>query len=240
VQPPAPPPARAPAAPPGPHGMLQGPPRSFSVAPRTSSHFQFQSFNMPNGEQVGAFTGGIILNIRAHDQSGIVGIEADPPVVWPRGTGQDFLGNLRPPQGSSTTRETEFYLAGNVELRQQNGPEVRTLRCDELYYDVSRNVAVAMNADLEFRKPGVPDPIHLKAEELLQLSQTQFKGTKAEVFASRLPSDPGLKVYVQDATVEERTVPKRTIFGAQFLSRTTGEPEEEKQSIFRGRNVFLE
>jgi hypothetical protein len=236
-----PPPARGPAPPPGPRGPLDGPPRSFTVAPRSGTTIAgLQTFQMPNGEQAVAVTGGVILNVRADDKSGILDIEADRLVFWTRDNAREMFGNMQRPQGTRGTRESEFYLAGNVELRQQTGAEVRTLRCDELYYDVSRNVAVAMNADLEFRRPTIPEPVHLRAEELLQLSQTQFQGMKAQVFASKLPSDPGLLVYVQDVTLEEQTVPKRTIFGRQFLSRTTGEPEEEKQSIFRGHNVFLE
>ena len=45
-----------------------------------------------------------------------------------------------------------------------------------------------MRAELEFKQPNVPDPVHLRAEELLQLSPTLFKGIKVEVYSSRLPS----------------------------------------------------
>ena len=44
-----------------------------------------------------------------------------------------------------------------------------------MYYDVGRNVAVAHHADLEFKQPGLPDPVHLRSDELLQLSPTEFK-----------------------------------------------------------------
>src|SRR5207253_594357 len=117
--------------------------------------------------------------------------------------------------------------------------ESRLLKADEVYYDVGRNVAVAMHADLEFRQPGIPDPVHLKAEELQQLSPVLFKGVKAEVFSSRLPSDPGLTVYVAEATVEERVVPKRSVFNTAVVSRQTGVEETRQERIFTGKDVIV-
>ena len=86
------------------------------------------------------------------------------------------------------------------------GQEQRTLRAERVYYDVQRNVAVAVNADLELKRPGLPDALHLKAEELLQIVPTKFEATKSEIFSSRLPSDPGLKLVTATATVEQKTI----------------------------------
>src|SRR5262249_32667084 len=138
------------------------------------------------------------------------------------------------------THQLEFFLAGNVEIRSQHGPESRILRADEAYYDVDRSVAVAMRGDVEFRRPTIPLPVHFQAEELLQLSPTLFKGVKPEVFASRLPSDPVLKVYVAEATIEEKEIPKKSIFGVQYINRQTGQPETEHERLFKGNNIFLE
>src|SRR5262249_38736912 len=119
------------------------------------------------------------------------------------------------------------------------GPETRTLKADKFYYDVGRNVGVAMHADLEFREKNVPDPVHLRAQELDRLSPTLFKAVDASVFSSKLPSDPGLQVTVVDATIEDRVVPKRSIFGIRVFNRETGQPETELQRLFDGRNVTL-
>ena len=97
-----------------------------------------------------------------------------------------------------------------------------------------RNVAIAMHADMEFKQPNIPDPVHMKAEELQMLSENLFKGMKAEMFSSRLPSDPGLKVYVADATLERKLIPKKSVFGRQFINRQTGQPETEEQRLFDG------
>jgi hypothetical protein len=229
-----------PAAPlPGPNGVVQGPARQFSIVPRTLGGFEPQSFPLGNGEHVVVVTGGVILIVRSSDNSSLLDVEADRLVFWTRGNPQQLLSNLRTPQGQ-TSRELEFYLAGNVEIRQRNGPREHTLKADEVYYDVGRNVAVAMHADIEFRQPGLPDPVHVKSEEFLQLSPTLFRGMKSEIFSSRLPSDPGLKIYVTDVKVEEKDIPRRSIFGRQVTNRVTGLPEIEHQQLFDSTNVYLE
>jgi hypothetical protein len=194
------------------------------------------------GEQALLGTGGIILSVQGVGtgaSAGLLDIEADQVVVWSRGNLQQLYGGLRSENGQST-REAELYLAGNVEIRSQNGPEARTLRADEVYYDVGRNVAVARNGDLEFKQKGVPDPIHFRADEILQLSPDEFKGYRTVIFSSRLPSDPGLKIYVKEGDLNNKVVPKRSIFGRQYINRETGQPETERESLITARNVFVE
>jgi hypothetical protein len=212
--------------------------RTFNIRPRTSASFEPQSFLLTNGEYAVVVTGGVILIVRGGDDAHMIDIEADRMVFWTKGNPAQMLSNLRSQQGQQS-RELEFYLAGNVEIRERNGIEDHTLRADEVYYDVAHSIAVAMHADLEIRRPLIPDPIHLKAEELDRLSPTLYKTVKTEVFASRLPSDPGLKVFVEEATLEEKQVPKRSIFGTQYVSRTTGQPETEEQRLFNAKNVYF-
>jgi hypothetical protein len=246
---PATPPAQAPAPPPGavlpaPRTMAPGPapvapPRQLQIAPRTSAGFQVDSQLLPNGEEAIFITGGVILTIHDLGNISILDIEADRMVLWTKsGNLQQLFSNMRSP-GGETTREAEFYLSGFVELRAQQGKVGRTIRADEMYYDVGRNVAIAHHADLEFKQPGLPDPVHLRADELHQLSPTEFKGFRAEVFSSRLPSDPGLKVYVQEATLDEVHVPKRSIFGVT-VTDSQGRPVTERQDLVDARNAFLE
>jgi hypothetical protein len=222
----------------GPRSLANTPVREFSILPRTPAGFEPQFFRLSDTESAIVAMGGVILLVRTAEGGGLVDIEADRLVLWTHGNPMEVLNRLRTPQGQSS-REMELYLAGNVEIRSQFGKESRTLKAREVYYDVARNVAVAMQADVEFRQPGIPDPVHLKAEELLKLSETLYKGVKAEVFSSRLPSDPGLTVYVAEATVEEKTTIRTSIFGIPFINRQTGQEETVQQRIFDGRNVFL-
>src|SRR6185436_14657188 len=63
---------------------------------------------------------------------------------------------------------------------------------------------------------------------------------RAEIFSSRLPSDPGLKVFVSRATIEQRTQERRSIFGTNLIGRATGQDLTERDHFVRSRNVFLE
>jgi hypothetical protein len=141
--------------------------------------------------------------------------------------------------GGETGRELEFYLAGNVEIRSHSGTEDRLLRADEVYYDATRNVALALNADLEFKQPGLPDPVHMQAQELHQLSPEKFEATESRIFSSRTPGDPGLTVVFAHATLEQKKIIKKSIFGRTVTDRLTGQPLYEPQDLVRGDNVFL-
>jgi hypothetical protein len=240
--PPAPGPPAA-AAPPAARSTTPGPPRLLSIAPRTGSNFQTQSFPLPSGEQAIVVTGGIILTVRNIQQIGIVDIEADKLVFWTHGNAQQMFDKMK--TQNHQTRELEFYLAGNVIIREQLPPrpgqpaQPITMYADQAFYDVGRNVAIAISADLEFKRPPVPVPGHLKADELLQLSPTQFKAIHAEFFASQLSADPGFKVVMTQATLEDKKVVKHTIWGKEVRDRKTGEPIVEDEMPLHGENVVI-
>jgi hypothetical protein len=225
----------------GPRSMMAGPERYIIIRPRTGAGFNPQTSpgRLPTGEYVIIVDGGVSLIVTAPDGSGLIDMVADRLVIWSRRTPQELLSGMREGQ-SQPGRDFEFYLSGNVEIRSQTAKENRTLRACEVYYDVGRNIAVAMQADMEFRQPMIPDPIHVRAQELIQLSPTLFKGMHAEIFSSRLPSDPGLKVYVAETTVEEKNVPRTSIFGIPVINRRTGVQEIQEQRLFESRNIFLD
>lgn len=211
------------------------PPRILRIAPRTGKRFEMETLAEHNALLV---TGGIILQIMNVDRFGILDIEADNLIIWARGDANQFLQNLQSGQGE-TARESEFYLSGNVVLRAGREGEQRVLRAEELYYDVARNVAIAVAADLELLDNRLPDAVHFKADELYQLGPDEFKAVRAEVFSSRLPSDPGLTLFMGAARLRQRRVPRTNIFGRPFLDRQTGEPEITTEQYFQGENVQL-
>ena len=57
---------------------------------------------------------------------------------------------------------------------------------------------------------------------------------------SSAPSDPGLKLYMVQTTLDEKQIPKKGLFGQPVYNRQTGEPEVETQLLFRGNNLFLQ
>ncbi len=218
-----------------------GPPvaREYTIVPRNPSGFQTDIRTDPRtGERIVVAVGGFLVNVRAGNAD-VLDIEADKLVLWTTGNPQELVDNLRTSQGAQGNRELELYLAGNVEIRSHAGKQSETLRADEVYYDVNRNVAVAVGADLELRQAGVPDPVHLRADELEKLSATDYRARRGEFFSSRLPSDPGLKIVFAQATLEEKKEPRRSLF-RRLLGLADDNPNAVAESIVRADEVFLE
>ena len=166
VRPPPPPPA--------------GPGRQFSVAPRGGAQgFDIKGEPLADGEQAVIVTGGVIVTVANAPGGGVLDLEADRLVIWTKGRdSQQLITNIQNSQSQGTS-ELEFYLAGNVEIRQAEttpqGQEMRILRADEVYYDVNHNVAVALTALLQIQKPGQPDDVYVRSDELLQLAATKYQ-----------------------------------------------------------------
>jgi hypothetical protein len=218
--------------------QARAPFRQFALSPRTAIDNEVKTITTPNGEHLLIITGGIILVVKTADNKGLVDFEADRLIVWTKDDANELFRKLRAP-GGQTTNEFEIYLAGNVEIRQQDGKYSRTLKAPEVYYDVGRNVAVALKGEVKFSDPRVPDPLYMRADEIRQLSPDLFKGIKAEVYSSKTPADPGLKIVVSEATIEMIDKPRENIFGIPFFNPRTGEPDTDRQQIFQGENMVI-
>src|SRR5262249_168167 len=184
---------------------------------------------------------GVILKIRNPiNYVYLVDIEADRLVFWTKNCSLDLFNNLRGPgEEINPGTSLEFYMSGNVEIRNEAKKETQIIRADEVYYDVSRNVAVALRGELEIHQQKLPYPMHIQSDMIIQVNPKLFKATKTVLFASSLPSDPGLKVVVSESSLEELDAPRRNIFGFPFIDQATGEPIKEPQRIFRGTNLLL-
>ncbi len=239
--PPVPPPSKA--VPPPPAGKIT-PARNFIVAPRQGGSYAIKKEPGPNGESIWIVTGGVILQVRNVSSVGMIDMEADRVVIWTKGTEADQLGaNIQQPSGH-TSNDLEVYLSGHVIVRQAPmvnlKNEQHTISADEVYYDVNRNVAIAKIARLELLQPAIKDPLVTRSKELRQTSINTFELVQTEVFSSRLPSDPGLKVYLQDGTLEDRTIPLKNLFGQPVVDRKTGQPVTIRDTLLTGNNTFFE
>lgn len=239
--PPVPAPTGPAVGPPPTKGPPTGPPRNLSIRPRSpSQELQFRSFPNPTtGETAYVVTSGVILAVGdPKDKVGLVDIEADRLVFWTKGDGNQAFDAMRGPQGQ-TSNAFEFFLSGNVEIRNQTSKETQVLRAEEAYYDVGRNVAVAVRGDVEISQKRLPHPMHLKGEELLMLGPKLYQARQAEIFSTVLPSDPGLKIMVTEGTIEDRDIKRRNIFGRTFIDAKTGEETKETERIFTGKNMTI-
>ena len=217
------------------------PSQQVSIRPRSSQLPKIDTFDVPaTGEKMVVVSSGVIITITDPARDSVIDIEADRVAFWTRGDFQQFFKPQRGPDGANK-RSLEFYLAGNVELRQATSKEARLLRADEVYYDVQRNVAVARNADLAIKQPGLPDPMHLITPKLLQLNAKVYQLGKTEINASKLPYSPELKLTLTKAKLEQIEIVKRGFLGIgpAPTDPATGLPKTYPQQLFRGNNALV-
>jgi len=246
ISPPASSPGPAPVVPQGPQMPPPTKPpdpaplRQLSIKPRSSQPLQIEAKPQADGETAWIVTSGVILTVRnPTNKMGIIDMEADRLVVWTKGSPGSVMGNMKAQGETKHSQETEFYLSGHVEIRNKGAKDTQVLRADEVYYDVGRNVAVALRSTMEIQQPRLPYPLNVQADQIIQLNPKLFETGHTVIFASSLPSDPGLKITVSSATLEDLDTPRRNIFGWVIKDAKTGEPVTQTEKIFRGRNMVL-
>jgi hypothetical protein len=215
-------------------------PKQVVIRPRSAEALKAENYPLPNGETIIVVTSGVIVTVIDPENDSLIDVEADRLALWTRGDFQQMFKGISGPQGQPS-RSPEFYLSGNVQLRQQLGLESRLVLADEVYYDVGRNVAIARNAELIVKQPGLPDPVHLQTPQLLQQNAKLFELGKSLVNASKLPYDPELRLTMTKASLEQVELVKRGLFGfgPARIDPKTGQPLVQKDQIFRGRNAVV-
>jgi hypothetical protein len=227
--------------------------RRLKIANRSSNPTNAKYMNLANGDQIGLVTGGVKLLAffdaapgRPPNTARVLDVEADNLVVWQKGgKTSDLVQAMQDSDGAQqgNEREVEIYLSGNVVMRYGAGsdPEDKVMRAEQVYYDVNKNKALALNADLELSRPDLRDPAHFFGREIKQLSQEEFLVERSQVAASKLPSDPGIDLSMRQVRVtEEKEQIRRTIFGLPFIDRFTGEKDVAPYRRFVARNSFVE
>ena len=222
--------------------------RTIWIAPRSTQPYEVR-MTLIDKERVTVVTGGVKLlakfktgEIRA------LQVEADQLVIWRRGgdtkTAVDAMGS----SDGSDSSGLEFYMSGNVVLRYggdddgtasgKPATQSKTMRAERVYYDVENHRAIAIHADLEYIREGQANKGHIKGREIYQLGASEFQAVFAEIHASRLPSDPGLRITTPNASIYKMPREQRTtIFGTQFRDRITGELLEEEPQILEATDV---
>lgn len=234
---------------------LLNPSRTYTLTPRSSSGFRVMVEPISENEQAILLTGGAILQVKDLGGAGLIDMEADRIVIWTKGSNpQQIMSNMQS-QGGQTSKDLEFYLSGNVEIRQQDKPNLprvgvadprkgdqlqRTMRANEIFYDVRRNQAIALKSELEFSVPFIPDPIIVRAAELQQLDVHEYRVLQSEIFSSRTPGDPGLKVTMAEATIEDKKISRPDLLGFLLPESMRYKPEEEiSQTFINGKDAFV-
>ncbi len=222
--------------------------RKLKFGNRSASPTNAKYLNMPNGEQIALITGGIKLLAEFQDKGGLIlDVEADQLVIWQTGgKAQDLVGAMGDREGATVgdDKQIELYMTGNVVIRYGTLAAVtedKVLRAKRVYYDVSKNKAIAISADLEMVRPGLPVPAHFTGARMEQLSAEQFVIKDAVGAASKLPADPGFDLHFRELRItEEKNQLNRTVFGTPVVNRFTGEQDVSNIKRFYARNTFLE
>ncbi len=214
--------------------------RRNDFVPRYGTRLDEEKVELPDGTTRILLTGGAIFSIASLDGSDKTELAFDNAVVWVRG-GKDRgpLNGLITGDGKT---QVEVYMSGNVVIRtvrgQGPGRVSQTLRAQEVYYDAENSRAIAVRGDLETTLPRTTDPLRVKGEEVRRLDLENWEILNGSVDASKLPSDPGLRLDSRRFTLSERKVVRRNIFGIPIRDVRTGEAVEIKEQIVTGENVI--
>lgn len=211
-------------------------------SPRYGNLGSFDLQTIEPGVQRLVYTGGLIINVtyetgppdRPVPQE--YEFAADNLVLWLQGLrGADLIGGISNEPGPDNEKvRIELFLTGNVIIRNKDetvGADgkrtllTRTLRADQIYYDVENSKAIATLADLELKFDSMTDAVHLKGERIERLGVHEWKAYDAQAFSSKLPSDPSLRLLVDEATLTEEFGQRTNIFGVPYRTLGTWEPD---------------
>ncbi|MDY3554458.1 LPS assembly protein LptD [Gemmata sp. JC717] len=224
-----------------PNGAVIPTPKSKNVAVdyirRYGTPLTEDKADLPDGTERVLITGGVIVNLSSADGKQKTEFATDEAVIWLK---REKKGGAVNGFTTGEKDKIEFYLSGNVIIRMVRGgakPITQTLRAEQVYYDASENRAVALRADLEMAVPNIPDAFHLRGQEVRRLDLENWQVLGGSVNASKMPSDPGLRLDSQEFTLSERKLVRRNIFGIPFRDLETGEPVTTTEQIVTGKNV---
>jgi hypothetical protein len=209
----------------------------------------------PIGEDIQRLTysGGLIVNViylpdRPGDKPQEVEFATDNAVAWIKGAkkGTDIIGGLRtekakPNEKADGKISVELYLSGNVVIRSMNsggqqGATEQTLRAEEVYYDLDKSKAIAMNADLETRFQFGYDPIRVRGREIWRLGQHEWRAFDTLILSSKRPADPALTIKSREVSITDETTVRRNIFGQPYRDARTGEIDVSTERMLTAEN----
>lgn len=227
--------------------------QTLRFSPRYGNPGSFDLQTIEPGVQRLIYTGGLIINV-TYDIMTPRGPEpqeyefaADNLVIWVQGLkGADLLNGVSTEQQPSGEKvRIELFLTGNVILRSKgegvgaNGQKTvvtRTLRADQLYYDIEQNKAVATQADLELKFDNLNDAVHMYGQRIERLGRNEWHAIRAGAFSSKMPSSPALRLLAGEATLTEHRGEQTNIFGIPYRNLLTGQVEEGPVRMLTARN----
>lgn len=154
----------------------------FTVSIMPLTEVEIERNLLDSGEEVITIIGRIYILWQQDDgaarNSKLFELQADSLVLWRGGTGA-----ARPAGDAAAIEETgvsQIYVAGDVHFQQGQ----RTIRADELYYDLRHQRALAKGVVMRTYDPTRNIPIYVWAKELRQLGADEFEGQEVTLTTS--------------------------------------------------------
>jgi hypothetical protein len=225
--------AREEIAPPVGQPSGQGPARlgnRIQIFGRSGGRWGFTTDRDPErNEQIVFINTPITVNIAGLDTLGDVTLETDRAVVW---TPLTMTGaNPANPLGDGPW---ELYLEGNIVFRQGD----RVIYADRMYYNVTQEYGVVLQAEMLTPVPEYQGLIRLKADVLQQVNRQRFEATGAAITSSRI-GVPRYWFQTESLSVNDVQTPLVDPFTNQPLVNPQGEPVVEHQLLATSRNNFI-
>ncbi len=206
--------------------------KSFQFLPRSGNSRQNITW-MPDpqrNEMIGQITGGFKLvvsgvQVAQSDGSvielGTVSLEADNAVVWRRGTDANYLGQSTP------DRPLELYLDGNIVFNQGN----RVIYADRMYYNVSSEYGMVLDAEVLTPVPQYQGLLRLKADVMRLQDRRNFTAYGAAMTSSRL-GVPRYWLQSDEVTLtDNRDETDLSIYAPTDASRSTNMRAEARNNF---------
>lgn len=159
---------------------------------------------LPDGRQVATVSGRFYLWQRqSADQ--LLEFQADSAVLYFDPNQFDTSREGKKGRDLAQGSPDSVYLQGNIVMTEGR----RTIRADEIYFDLQNNQAVIVNAEMRFFDERRGLPIYLSAERLRQVSNTLFQAeqvtlTSSEFYLPQLSANAARMVLVKEESVQQR------------------------------------
>ena len=215
------------------------------INPRSSAGFNVSTAGVAEqGDSIAYVTGGIQMVIDGLDAQttgvrdpnlarlGRVVIETDNLVAWTPQAAALFQGGA-----SRRARQLplELYLEGNIVFRQGD----RVIYAKRMYYDVSREHGVVLEAEILTPVPQYEGLLRLKGEVLRMVDRNHFQAYGAAVTSSRM-GVPSYWLQSDEVTFEDIPEPiVEPLSGQPETDPVTGETRVNHQLRTRSFNNFV-
>jgi hypothetical protein len=152
-------------------------------------------------EKIGTVIGRFYLSQKQDEKGGLLELKADSAVLFASGEQPAGKKNKREVEGLLAHAAVQaIYLSGDVVMTDGQ----RTIRADEVYYELETNRGIATNVVLRNFDSNKGIPIYIRATKLKQLAENELEFEDATLTTSEFYL-PQVSVNVSKATITDTT-----------------------------------